>query len=167
MNEKSIGFRVTPAEIFFAIIDNQENDYEFISISSLKVPVSLDEPYKLSFVRNTILTIINQYKIQYAGIKLIEGNARNSINNNMIFRFKTEGVLMELFANSSIKKYFLGISKSIASVLEIETCKTQEMLDSIIDTSILLNDNGKKITGEAKEAMLIGLAALEAGLKNE
>lgn len=74
---------------------------------------------------------------------------------------------MELFANSSIKKYFLGISKSIASVLEIETCKTQEMLDSIIDTSILLNDNGKKITGEAKEAMLIGLAALEAGLKNE
>lgn len=167
MNEKSIGFRVTPTEIFFVIVLNQKTNYEFISISSLKVPVSTDNPYKLSFIRNTVSTLINQYDIQYAGIKLIEGTARNSVSNKMLFRFNTEGVLMELFANSSIKSYFLGITSNIASVLQIPISKPTDMIDFILDTSDLLSDSGKKVTGEAKEAMLVCLAALEAGLKNE
>ena len=46
MKEKAIGFRVTPSEIFYSIVVNQKDEYEFISISSLKIPVAIDEPKK-------------------------------------------------------------------------------------------------------------------------
>ena len=84
MKEKAIGFRVTPSEIFYSIVVNQKDEYEFISISSLKIPVAIDEPKKLSFIRNTVSTILLQYNIDYAGIKLTEGNARSGVKNNSL-----------------------------------------------------------------------------------
>lgn len=167
MNKVSIGFRVSPNEIYYAILENTEDGYKFVSISNLKIPVSIDEPGKLSFIRNTVSTILTQYNILYAGIKLIEGNARGSINNALIFRFNVEGVLMELFSNSSIQKYFLGITSNIASVLEVKKEKPQDMLDKLIDVDELVTDDSKKVTGDYKEAMLVALAAMEVVEGNE
>lgn len=163
MSSSSIGFRVSPTEIYYAIVKDTENGNEFISISHLKIPFSIDDPGKLSYIRNTISTILFQYHISYAGIKLIEGNARASINNSLIFRFNVEGVLMELFSNSSVRKYFLGVTSNISSVLNIKKDKSQAMLDSLIDVSNYTTDDNKKITGEYKEAMLVALAAMEVG----
>lgn len=167
MNKVSIGFRVSPNEIYYAILENTEDAYKFVSISNLKIPVSIDEPGKLSFIRNTVSTILIEYNILYAGIKLIEGNARSSINNTLIFRFNVEGVLMELFSNSSIQKYFLGITSNIASVLKVKKEKPQDMLDKLIDVDELLTDAGKKVTGDYKEAMLVALAAMKVVQGNE
>lgn len=167
MNKVSIGFRVSPNEIYYAILENTEEGYKFVSISNLKIPISIDEPGKLSFIRNTVSTILTQYNILYAGIKLIEGNARGSINNSLIFRFNVEGVLMELFSNSSIQKYFLGITSNIASVLGVKKEKPQDMLGKLIDVDELFTDDSKKVTGDYKEAMLVALAAMEVGEGNE
>ena len=167
MKEKAIGFRVTPSEIFYSIVVNQKDEYEFISISSLKIPVAIDEPKKLSFIRNTVSTILLQYNIDYAGIKLTEGNARSGVKNNSIFRYKVEGVLKELLSNSVTKNCVLGLSTNIAAILNIQKGKPAEMLDSILDTANLKTDVEKKISIGHKEAILVALAALEDGMKNE
>ena len=167
MKEKAIGFRVTPSEIFYSIVVNQKDEYEFISISSLKIPVAIDEPKKLSFIRNTVSTILLQYNIDYAGIKLTEGNARSGVKNNSIFRYNVEGVLKELLSNSVTKNCVLGLSTNIAAILNIPKGKPAEMLDSILDTANLKTDVEKKISIGHKEAILVALAALEDGMKNE
>lgn len=166
MKEKAIGFRVSPTEICYSIVVDEE-EIEIISISSLKIPIAVDDPQKLSFIRNTISTILIQYKIEYAGIKLIEGSARGSLNNGLIFRFNVEGVLKELLANSCIKNCLLGLSTNIASILGISKAKPAEMLDSILENTDLETDNGKKLTAEHKESVLVAVAALKDGIKNE
>ena len=167
MEEKAIGFRVSPNEIYYAIVVHKEENYELISISSLRIPVAIDDPQKLGFIRNTVSTILLQYGIQFAGIKLIEGNARASINNELIFRFNVEGVLKELLSNSTTKNCLLGLTTNIAAILKIEKAKSAEMLDSVWNIEGIKTDSGKKIIAEHKEAILVALAALEDGLKNE
>lgn len=167
MNNFSIGFRVLPKEIYYAIVESTEDNYKFISIANLKIPNSFDDPAKLSYIRNTVSTLLIQYKVTYAGIKLIEGNARSSLTNTSIFRYNVEGVLMEIFSNSAIKKYFLGVTSNIASILKVQKDKPYVMLDQLCNTDELLTDNNKKVTEEYKEAMIVALAAMEVGQKNE
>ena len=167
MNSVSIGFRVSPKEIYYAIVESAGDDYEFISIANIKIPNSFDDPAKLSYIRNTVSTLLIQYKVCYAGIKLIEGNARSSLTNTSIFRFNVEGVLMEIFSNSIIENYFLGITSNIASILNVQKDKPHLMLDQLYDTNEIWTDNQKKITIEYKEAMIVALAAMEVGEKNE
>lgn len=167
MEENAIGFRVSPNEIYYAIVGNKEESYELISISSLKIPFALDEPKKLSFIRNTVSTVLQQYNIQFSGIKLIEGNARASINNSKIFRFNVEGVLKEILSNSATQNCVLGLTTNIAAILGIEKTKSVEMLNSCLDTEDVKTDSDKKISAEHKEAILVALAALKDGLKNE
>lgn len=155
MGKRAIGFRVSPNEIYYAIVEQREDVYEFISISSLKIPIAIDEPQKLSFVRNTISTMLLQYGIEFAGIKLIEGNARSAINNALIFRFNIEGVLKELLSNGKTQNCFLGLATNIAAVLEVEKAKPVEMFDELIDTSDLKTDYDKKVSVDYKEAMLV------------
>lgn len=163
----SIGFRVSPTEIFYSIVENKDEGYEFVSISNLKIPTSLDIPNQLSYIRNTISTILTQYKISFAGIKLIEGNARGTINNSLIFRFNVEGVILELLSNSLIKKYFLGIASNISSILNIEKGNPQEMLKKIIDIEKYKTDDNKKISALYKDSIIVALAALELGIRND
>ena len=162
----AIGFRVSPTEIYYSIVRENEEQNEVLSISSLKIPVSIGVSEQLSFVRKTFDTIISQYDISFAGIKLIEGNARTSISNSLIFRFNVEGVLMELFTNSTVKSHFMGVASNIASTLSVEKKKPHEMLDDIMDLTEVVSDTGKKITCEQKEAIIVALASLEAGAKN-
>ena len=162
----AIGFRVSPNEIYYSIVRQNGEQNEVLSISSLKIPVSIGVSEQLSFVRKTFDTIISQYDISFAGIKLIEGNARTSISNSLIFRFNVEGVLMELFTNSTVKSHFMGVSSNIASTLSVEKKKPHEMLDDIMDLTEVVSDTGKRITSEQKEAIIVALASLEAGAKN-
>ncbi|MFW2490934.1 hypothetical protein ACN077_20565 [Clostridium chromiireducens] len=156
----SIGIRVTYNEIHYSIVKYDNNIHTTLSISKLKVPKALDNPCKLSFLRNTFETIIKQYKINRAGIKLIEGNARLTHNANTFFRFNIEGVLLELFSNSSIEKYILGLASNIASALEIQSKPVKDMVQDLgIDDSIT-TDEKKKLTDEDKEALVVAIAAL-------
>lgn len=156
----SIGIRVTPNEIFYSIVDEQDYGYEIISISNIKIPKALDDPCKLSYVRNTISTIITQYKVTNAGIKLIERNARTSANLSTFFRVNLEGVILELFANSTIEKYLLGIAPNIASILKIKSKPVKEMVKDLGIDDSCKTDNGKKLNEQNKESVVVAIAAL-------
>ncbi|WP_195603666.1 hypothetical protein ACSVC9_02890 [Clostridium sp. LBM24168] len=156
----SIGIRVTPNEIFYSIVDENDDEYEIISISNIKIPRALDAPCKLSYIRNTIATIIKQYKITNAGIKLIEGNARASVNSSILFRINLEGVILELFANSTIQKYLLGLASSIASILKIKAKPVKEMSEDLGIDDSYKTDNGKKLNEQNIESLVVAIAAL-------
>lgn len=163
----AIGFRVSPTGIFYSIVENKENHYEIISIGNLKIPTSLDLPNQLNYIRTTLSTILVQYGISFAGIKLMEGNARGTINNGLRFRLNIEGVILELFSNSKIESYILGVTSNIASTLKIDKENPQVMLDKLIDLKDKKTDENKKITSEYKDSMIVALAALELGKIND
>lgn len=148
----SIGFRVTPNKIYYCIAKKvNDTNIEIISTSSIIVPKALDEPHQLSFIRNNLSTILLQYKVTNAGIKLIEGNARK--NNISFVRLYLEGVILELFANSLIEKYVLGITSNIASILKLEKKPIKDMLTDLEVESSDYSD-------EEKESIVVAIASL-------
>ena len=97
-----IGIRVTPNDIYYSIIEGKENSFNVISISNIKIPKALKVPERLSYIRNLLITIIEQYSIQYAAIRVIEGSAMGNVNGSILFRVNLEGVVQEVFADSTI-----------------------------------------------------------------
>lgn len=156
----SIGIRVTPREIFYSLIEKNGEEYQIISISSIKVPQALDAPCKLSFIRNTLDTIIKQYKVNRAGIKLIEGNARTAVNASTFFRLNLEGVIQEIFANSTVEEYMLGVAANIASRLNIESKPVSKMVEDLGIDDSYTTDEGRKLKDENKESLVVGIAVL-------
>jgi hypothetical protein len=112
---KSIGIRATPKEIFFSVIEQNENGNEILSIDKLILPISLETPDRLNFIRKTIIDIINQYEVINAGIKVTEGNAQRI----SIERVSIEAIIQELFSSCSVQKYYGGNISKISKLLGI------------------------------------------------
>lgn len=157
---RSIGLRVTPTEVYYCIAEQKETGVKMLSVSKIKVPKALDDPCRLSYIRNTFNTIINQYNINMAGIKLIESNAQPKANKSTFFRLNLEGVLLELCANSSVEKYLLAVSSTIAALLGIKVKSVKDMAIDVGVTDELRTDDGKKLNDESKEAVVVAYAAL-------
>jgi hypothetical protein len=112
---KAIGIRATPKIVYYAIIEQDDEKNNLLSVDKVVLPVSMETPDKLNFIRKTIIDIINQYQVDHAGIKLTEGNAQK-LN---IERISIEGVVQELFSGCTIVKYFGGNISMISRLLEI------------------------------------------------
>lgn len=110
---RSIGIRVKPKEIYFSIVEGDDNKFSIISIDKLILPISLSVPDKLNFIRKTLIDIINLNKVDAAGIKITEGNARTI----SIERVSIEAVIQELFSSCSVKKYFVGNIARLSKLL--------------------------------------------------
>lgn len=59
----ALGIRVEPKKVTFVVIDNSDNEADIKNVETIKIPVSLDFPAKLKYVRNTVLDIIREYSI--------------------------------------------------------------------------------------------------------
>lgn len=111
----SIGIRVSVQQkqplgkIYFAIVHLDEDDeLEIIRVSYLNIPVAVDVPEKLAFIRTNFWAIVKEFDIQLGALRVTETIA----SNPLVYRMNIEGVLQELFANSSIEKYkLLNIAK--------------------------------------------------------
>lgn len=156
----SIGIRVTPNEVYYAIVEEENDGYKIISISDIKLPKALDIPCKLRYIRNTFDTIIKQYEVRRAGIKLIEGNARSRINDGITLRLNLEGVFLELFANSSVEKYLLGIAPNISGILGLKSKPVKDMAQELGMDDSDETDEGKKLNDNNKEAIVVAIAAM-------
>lgn len=156
----SIGIRVANEEIFYTIIEKNEKANEIISISSIKIPKALETPESLSYIRNTIITMIQLYNINLAAIRPIEPVAKQSSKNNL--RINMEGVIQELFANSSIERYILGTSANVSSIFKIQKKSVEDILGDIIeDNEELRTANDRKLKKEHKESVVVAAAVLE------
>lgn len=85
-------------------------------MDKINTPKALNTPEQLKFLRNTLCDIINEFDITNACIRITEASSKN-IN---IQRVYIEGVIQELFASSTILKYYIGQISNISSYLGIE-----------------------------------------------
>lgn len=157
----SIGLRVTAKEVFYAIIEknNDSNDETILSISKIKLSPTMNEPERLENLRNTLITLINQYKIERAAIKVIEGNANSRINESIIFRLNIEGVIKEIIAANSIKKYLIGRANNVSAILGYKCKKVVQIADEL-GVSEVLTDDKKTLSDNYKEAVVVAIAIL-------
>ncbi|WP_117879899.1 RuvC family protein [Aureibaculum luteum] len=151
----SIGIRANPKEIYFAIIEQNGTENNVIAIDKLTLPLSLEIPDRLNFIRKTIIDIINQYNVTKAGIKITEGNAQR-LN---IQRISIEAIIQELFSSCSVQKYFGGNISKISRLLGFANNGDLKKIikgEHIPDELAFLENNSET----EREAILSALAAL-------
>lgn len=114
--KKSIGIRVTPSVIFFALVSENKKGITIELIDRLNNPQALEIPEQLKFIRNNLCDIINEFDITNACIRITEPSAQSL----SLERIYIEGVIQELFASSTISSYYVGQISSISKRLGMD-----------------------------------------------
>ena len=146
--------RFSPKCIFFCVAERVEDEVNILVIDKIIVPIALEIPDKLSFLRILLYTIINQYQIDHAIMRRIEDNSKTVD----VTRTNIEGVIQELISNCRIQKYRTCKLVQLGQLLEqeikeIKTCVEGNNLYEIEEW-----DTYKK---EERESVLCALAASE------
>lgn len=109
----SIGIRVSPQKVFYTIVETIDENFEVLTCDHLVIPKALDFPTQLSFVRTSLFSIMMEYRVKTAGIRITEPISQNL----SIKRLYIEGVIQELIANCTVERYFAEEKSGIASIL--------------------------------------------------
>jgi hypothetical protein len=71
----TIGFRAAPTEVTFAIYDSEASAIQ--NVDSIKIPSAFRWPDSLKYVRSNLLDVLREYRVEKAGIRLTETNAKS------------------------------------------------------------------------------------------
>lgn len=149
-----IGIRTKPREIYYTIIDSCNDEFEILTTSKLIVPQALEIPERLSFVRNCLTSIIQEYKVENAGIRTIENLVKPNVE-----RIYIEGVIQELTSNCSIEKYFTGKKSKIASILKENVKEITAYIEG--DGIFAGIEDWDTYSKEEKESIIVAVASSE------
>mgnify|MGYP007061828147 FL=1 len=152
MNNTSIGIRVKPDCIIYSIIKENDGNKEIILIDKVNVPVALEVPEQLKFIRSTFLDIIYENKVNRACIRITESMALKP----SIERINIEAVIQELIASSTVEKYFVGQISNISAKLGMARENFKKIIESKECDFIEEWSNFNK---EEKESLLAALSA--------
>lgn len=158
MSKKVIGIRVTPSNIYYAILEKNEEEISILSKDKVIVPKALNLIEKLSYLRTSFFSIFNEYEIVNASLKKMESTSVTGSNEQML-RMNIEGVLLELLGNSSVEKYFIGTNSSIANKLSVKIDVLKEYVEGI--SAPFDHPNWKKEKKEIRESLITAYIALE------
>ncbi|WP_299047237.1 hypothetical protein [uncultured Tateyamaria sp.] len=146
----TIGIRARPSSVVYAVVDTA--DGSIVNLDEIVVPLAFDTPDALKYVRSNFLDIIREYDVQQAGIRATEPNSQRM----NIQRLQIEGVIIEAFASSPLKGYYVGHISSIASRLG----RTRTDLKPMIDGDVAFDvDDWENMSKEEREAVLCALGA--------
>jgi hypothetical protein len=110
----TIGIRAAPKAVTFAIYDSDAKT--IINIEEIKIPAAFSSPDGLKYLRNNLLDVLREFKVEKAGVRASEPSARNP----SIERIQIEGVIQEAFASSYVSyngiRLWSKIAKPSASV---------------------------------------------------
>lgn len=149
----SIGIRVAPKVVTFAVVDLDEK--AIINIEEIRIPAAFLIPDSLKYIRSNILDVIREYSVESAGIRITESNAQSM----SIERIQMEGVIQEAFASSDLKSYYIGQISNISKRLGFDRVRFKPMVSGDDDLGI---ENWGNMSKEAREAVLCGLGAENA-----
>ncbi len=152
-----IGIRVTPKMIFFSILDVENECFSISTTEKITVPVSMDVPDQLSFIRTTLFSVIKEYQVRYAGIRRMEDNVPNKKFEPVIKRAYFEGVIQELISNCSIEKYFSGKLSKIGCLLKKDIRDIKSCAEG--DVNIYKIKDWETYSKEERESILCAMAA--------
>lgn len=149
---RSIGIRVKPQNIFYSIIKDCDNEKEIVLLDNVYVPIALQMPEKLKFIRSTFLDIIDENQVNLACIRVTESSAQTiSIERTYI-----EAIIQELIASSDIEKYYVGQISNISSKLKIARNDFKKIIES---ERCDFFESWNKYNKEQKESLLAALSA--------
>lgn len=151
----SIGIRISPNKnsprVYYAVINDQEDGFEIVRCSFLNIPLSLEIPEQLAFIRTNLLSIILQYNITHAGLRISETMAQTP----SVYRMNIEGVVQELFANSTIETYSVMRIAQMSKLLDDGDIKkyleTEEIFAEI--------EEWKSFKLEERECLIVACAS--------
>jgi hypothetical protein len=110
----AIGIRVSPKAVTYAIVRGPvDGVFTLVQAGEVRVPLALETPRQLQFVRTALLDIIEEHSVSRAGLRLTEGTAMRVD----IFRLNMEGVVQELLASSNVERFVAGRIATIAALL--------------------------------------------------
>ena len=151
---RTIGLRVTPKIIYFCVAEREDDNVTILVVDKIVVPIALNIPDRLSFLRILIYTIINQYEIDNAIIRRLEDNAQKVD----LGRANIEGVIQELISNCRIQKYKTSKLAQLGIILERKLTEIKACVDG---DNLFDVDNWDKYKKEERESILCALAASE------
>lgn len=146
----TIGIRARPSSVVYAVVDTADGN--IVNLDEIVVPLAFDTPDALKYVRSNFLDIIREYDVQQAGIRATEPNSQRM----NIQRLQIEGVIIEAFASSPLKGYYVGHISSIASRLGRTRTDLKPMIDGDVAFDI---DDWEDMSKEEREAVLCALGA--------
>ena len=149
----AIGIRATPKKVIFAIYDTE--DQIIITVDEIKIPAAFAAPDALKYVRSNLLDILREYNVHAAGVRATEPNAKST----NITRIQVEGVILEAFASSSLRSYYIGYVSSISARLRMERKDFKPMVDG---DKIPEVENWLDLNKEQREAVLCAMGAENA-----
>lgn len=152
---KSIGIRVSPKTVYYCIASN-EGDSLVLSIESLTVPRALNPPKQLAFIRTTLQSIIAEFAIELAGIRVYEGSTQNLDR----FRINIEGVVQELLANSTVQQYYTGTKSTLGRLLSTDVKTITASIDGALNIPNITIKDWADYAKEERESILTALGAL-------
>lgn len=148
----TIGIRAAPKVVTFAIYDTEAET--IVNVEEIKIPAAFETPAALKYVRSNLLDVLREYQVERAGIRVTEGMATPSID-----RVQIEGVILEAFASSELRSYYVGQIASISKRIGIDRADFKPFVDGKKDPGF---ENWAKTSKEAREAILCAIGAKDA-----
>ncbi|MEG4010649.1 MULTISPECIES: hypothetical protein [unclassified Microcoleus] len=149
---RTIGFRVEPAKVTYAIQD----EGNIINLEVLKIPNALEVPEKLKYVRNTVLDILHEYNIKKAVIRVAESTAKQI----SVERLQVEAVIQEAFASSHLARYSIARLVSLAKLTDIPYADAKKYVSG--ELVIEPYEKWRSYTEIQREAVLCAVGAINA-----
>lgn len=118
----SIGIRAKPEEIIFAIYKNEN-----VFLDSILLPDFLKNEEKLSYLRNALNDIFNEFEIKNGALKIMEGNIQ-SINSGVFRRIENETIIKEILYSSGIENYKMLKNSNLSSLLSEDKSIVTELI---------------------------------------
>jgi len=150
---RTIGIRAAPKAVTFVVFD--ADDQVVLNVEDIRIPLAFHIPDALKYIRNNLLDILREYRIDHAGIRVTEPNAQSP----NISRIQIEGVVQEAFASSSLTSYYVGQISSISARLGIDRADFKRYVDGPLDWPV---ENWADLSKEQREALLCAVGASRA-----
>jgi len=153
----AIGIRSTPNEIFYVIVDGTVDNPTLTVHSKLRQPSAYELPKALSWYREKILAITEEFGIQACGIRTTEPISRTmgaSAREGATIRAHIEGVAAEAAASIGLN-VVIGPLATITAFLDSKNAKKYLSNDEFRGI-----DQWSDLNTYYKEAILAGVAAL-------
>lgn len=118
----SIGIRAKPEEIIFAIYKDEQ-----VFLDSILLPIFLKNEEKLSYLRNSLNDIFNEFEIKNGSLKVMEGNIK-IINSGVFRRIENETIIKEILYSSGIENYKMLKNSNLSSFLSEDKSIVTELI---------------------------------------
>jgi hypothetical protein len=156
---RAIGFRASPDEITYCVLEIIDDSINILDQSALKIPISLDFPEQLNYIRRTFRDVLFEYDIRFAGIRKTESMASSFGKKINIERVSYEAILQELICSSTVEKYFVGQITTIASRLGLKSEKCSEIIKG--QEKQFKNLDLSKLNDKKRESILVAIASVQ------